>query len=66
MRKQNALCFQYDNIKDYHFINVSANSILLHAVDLQTILLFKNVPRDEKVGNICIIIKSLFILPLLD
>jgi len=41
MRKQNALCFQYDNIKDYHFINVSANSILRHVVDLQTILLLQ-------------------------
>ena len=32
MRKQNALYFQYDNIKDCHFMKFSANHILRHAV----------------------------------
>jgi len=66
MRKQNALCFQYDNIKVCHCINVSANSILRHAVDLQTILLFNNVQRVERSWEDLYYIKPLLILPLLD
>jgi len=66
MRKQNALCLQYDNIKECHFINVSANHILRHAVDFQTILLLKNGPRDERSWEYLYYIKSLCILPLLD
>jgi len=66
MRKQNALCFQYDNIKDCPFINVSAKPILRHAADFQTILLFKNGPRVERNWEYLYYIKSLCILPLLD
>jgi len=65
MRKQNALCFQYDNIKVCHFINVSTNSILRHAVDLQTILLLKNVPGVERSWEDLYYIKPLLILPML-
>jgi len=66
MLKQNALCHQYDNSKDCDFINVSANSILRHAVDLPTILLFKNGQLVERSWEELDYIKSLLIFPLLD
>jgi len=65
MRKQNALCFQYDNIKVCHFINVSTNSILRHAVDFQTILFLHNGQRVERSWEDLYYIKPLLILPIL-
>jgi len=66
MWKQNALCYQYDNSKDCHFNNVSVNSILRQAVNLQTILLLNNGQRVKRSWEKLDYIKSLFIFPLLD